>query len=124
MNHSGEIAGNSEVASKKKKKTGPNCLSLRKLKEDGSVIKTKEKPGKVVRLNPSLWSLLSRRKKPGETISDVVLRLIDSLPDSVLYVLPSSCHLTIEEARGAAVVEKVKRRLKSPEKPIPVKILE
>lgn len=83
----------------------------------------KEKPGKVVRLDPAVWRLVSAERTKGETITGAIRRLLGLTRAKTrkLYVLPSDLSESVEEARGRAVLVAVKRKMK-PEKPIAVRI--
>lgn len=86
----------------------------------------KPKPGKVIRVDPVVWKLLSAKREPKETITAVLRRLL-ALPGrkgekpKQYYILPSDLTETISEARGRAIVMAVRRKTK-PEKPIAVRL--
>jgi hypothetical protein len=86
------------------------------------------KPGKVVRLDPTIVKHLEAKRRPKETISGVLRRLIGlptkdgALELRIYYALPSDLFETVAEARGRAIVSAVregKKRLM--EKPVPVR---
>lgn len=85
--------------------------------------KQKPKKGRVVRLTPDLVTIIAEEKEPGETIPAVIRRLL-GLTGEVRYVLPSDLHETVEDARGAAVVRAVRRKLKRTERPVSVRKVE
>jgi hypothetical protein len=107
---------------KARKDKSPDRLSLRKLREDGSVMRDPPKPGRVVRLDRNLAGLLAEIMEPGETVSSAIRRLIEGHGRTVetYFVLPSSLYRTIEDARGAAVLAKIQRGLQRTEKPVAV----
>jgi hypothetical protein len=93
--------------------------------------KARPKPGKVLRVDPLIWKFLSDRRKPKETNSALVRRLMglpprkgDATEAKTWFILPESkvaCH-TIEEARGAAIVIAVRTGKKKPsERPVEVR---
>ena len=84
--------------------------------------KQRQKPGKVIRVDPETWRLVSAQRGPKETIVSAVRRLL-GLNDQTTkrYVLPSDLSESIEEARGRAVLRSVKKKIK-PERPIAVRI--
>lgn len=86
----------------------------------------KEKPGKVVRVDPVTWKLIASSRGAKETVTAVIRRLMGLSPrkgdaPKKLYVLPSALSESIEEARGKAILEAVKKKGK-PEKPIAVRV--
>lgn len=84
------------------------------------------KPGKVIRVDPVTWKVLQGERSAGESTTACVRRLL-GLPArktkkvEAEYVLPSDVYPTIEDARGAAVLRKVRSRSKEIEEPIPVR---
>lgn len=80
----------------------------------------KIKPGKVIRLTPDLAKLVLSSQLEGESIPDVLRRLLN-LTGEVSYVLPSDLHSSAEEARGAAVLRAVKMKEKRIERPLAVR---
>jgi len=90
-------------------------------------VKAKKKPGRVIRIDPLLVKTLEEKKRPYETMSGLLRRLM-GLPSRkgavevrAYYVLPSDMAETVEEARGRAIIEKVKRKLAKPERPVVVR---
>lgn len=85
-----------------------------------------KKPGKVLRVDPLIYKMLSAKKGPKETWSSVIRRLL-GLPSrkgeqpKKHYVLPSSLSESLPEARGRAVIEAAKKKTK-PEKPVAVRV--
>lgn len=87
--------------------------------------KNQPKPGKIVRIDPMLVRLYESKKRGKESVSAFFRRIV-GLPSKktgepdlkIYYVLPSHLHESVEEARGQAVVEKVKKGLAKPEKPV------
>lgn len=89
--------------------------------------KKKEKPGKVLRIDALTWKYITELKRPKESFSGLIRRLI-GLPSrkgitevSAKFVLPSDLHRSIEEARGAAVLRAVRAKRKETEEPIAVR---
>jgi hypothetical protein len=78
--------------------------------------KQKPKAGKVVRITPDLDRLISTKRADSETVSETLRRLI--FGESRLYVLPSDIFISLEEARGEAIVRRVKQKLTKAEKPV------
>lgn len=93
---------------------------------------SKQKPGKVIRVDPMIWKYLSQNRKPKETVSALIRRLVGLPPRKGAniqsgyryYILPESkivCD-SIEEARGQAILRAIKAGKKKPtEKPIEVR---
>lgn len=84
----------------------------------------KKKPGKIVRIDPALERLVEAKRRGRESVSATLRRLV-GLPSrkggidvKVFYVLPSHAHASIEEARGAAVLEKIRQKKTKAESPI------
>ena len=91
----------------------------------------KDKPGKVVRLDPLIWKSVNQSRKGKETISATLRRLLGLPPrkgnyvPNTYYVLPGSLCGTVEEARGEAIVRSVRGgKRKSIENPISVRLIE
>lgn len=82
--------------------------------------KQKPKKGRVARLSPDLVRLVDSNRREGETVPEVLRRLISGDGDS-LYALPSDLHETAEDARGAAILRSVRDRSGRIERPIRVK---
>lgn len=90
-----------------------------------------EKPGKVIRVDPLIWKHLNQHRKQHETVSSALRRLMglpprkgEFSPIQTFYILPESrvVALTIEEARGLAVIHAVRKgKKKTTEKPIEVR---
>lgn len=87
------------------------------------------KPGKVIRVSPEVWRVLSREKEGRETVDKLIRRLIGLAPKKrktirTYFILPESriiCE-TAAEARGIAIVRHAKSGKKIPiEKPIEVR---
>ena len=91
-------------------------------------VKKKQLPkkGKVARLVPELAKLVSDNQCEDETVSAVLLRLLDhSDPPMFYYILPESrivCD-TAAEARGTAILRAVRRGKKPTEKPLKVRVV-
>lgn len=83
----------------------------------------KQKPGKVVRLNPTTWKFIESHRKEGESIAQALERITGASGAEVLYALPSDLAPSLAEARGRAVLKAVKSKSK-PERPVPVKVEE
>lgn len=83
----------------------------------------KPKPGRVVRLTPDLVTIIAEEQEPGETIPEVIRRLL-GLEGKVRYVLPSDIYESVVDARGVAVLKAVNSKTKKIERPIPVRPLE
>ncbi len=87
----------------------------------------KKKPGRVARLDPQIATYIEKKKRPKESVSATLRRLLAIPPRRgsaefrLVYALPSAVHETLEEARGAAIIDKVKRKLKQPERPLALK---
>lgn len=90
-----------------------------------------DKPGKVIRVDPIIWKYLNQQRKPKETVSALIRRLLylptkkgEAQPQRLFYILPESkivCE-SIEEARGQAILKAVKSGKKRPsEKPVAVR---
>lgn len=86
-------------------------------------VKKKQRPkkGKVVRLNEDLAIIVESEQREGETISEVMRRLF-GYGDEIRFALPSDLFESIEDARGAAVVKKVRMRSSRAERPLPVRV--
>lgn len=92
----------------------------------------KPKPGKVVRVDPMIWKFLGSQRKPKETVSAALRRLLGlpsrkgEDPQGIIYILPESgivCQ-TLAEARGEAILRAVKRGKKKPtEKPLKARVI-
>ncbi len=98
--------------------------SAAKPPERESAVVPKSKPGKVIRLDPTLMKLVLKEKGPKETMSAVLRRLLALPPkrEKLSYVLPSDLFRTIAEARGRAVLIAVKSgKKRATEKPIAVR---
>lgn len=78
--------------------------------------KQKPKAGKVVRISPELVRLVAAKRSDRETVSETLNRLIRG--ESRLYALPSDLFITLEEARGEAIVRRVKQKLAKAERPV------
>jgi hypothetical protein len=89
----------------------------------------KPKPGKVIRVSPPVWDLLTEHRRDGETVDALVRRLLGLSPrkgeseETVLFficpesqVILSGCK-DIAEARGQLLLKKKKLI----EDPIPVR---
>lgn len=86
----------------------------------------KPKKGKVVRLTPETWRLIRDHKMGGETIDQVIRRLMELPPlkGEAYYVLPNSLLVDKDRAKllGRAVMMAVAQgRRKIQEKPILVR---
>lgn len=92
--------------------------------------KSKEKPGKVIRVDTHTWKFLTQNRRPKEQISTLVRRLFgiparkNEYEVKTFYILPESrivCD-SIEEARGEAILRAVRKGKKKPsEKPLEVR---
>lgn len=92
----------------------------------------KLKPGKVIRIDPSIWDFVQSKRRGEETISSVLRRLLglsrrrgwsrrtEDPETKSFFVLPSELSRTAAEARGRAVMLSVRSKSK-PEKPIEVR---
>lgn len=80
------------------------------------------KKGKVVRLTPDLAQFLEKKKKEGETVAETFRRLLAPTPELMRFVLPSDLHETVEEARGYAILKKVRTKAKQAERPVKVRV--
>lgn len=93
-------------------------------------MKQKDKPGKVIRVDPTTWKYITQQKQEKETLSAVVRRLLGLAPKkgnwipNKFFILPSSLFNSVSEARGAAVMQAVKKKDKSIERPIEVRKFE
>lgn len=85
--------------------------------------KRKPKKGRVVRLTPDLVTIIAEEQEDGETIPEVIRRLL-GLTGSVRYVLPSDIYDSIEDARGVAVVRAVRAKMRRAERPIQMRRVE
>ena len=116
------------MASHKKKKKYETRLSVRKLDDQGKPYKTKEKPGKVVRVPEDVWSVLQTLRRPRESVASMLKRLLRA-ESELFYMLPESMLIfrSEAEARGKAIVISVmskRRGQKSvPEAVLPVKVM-
>ncbi len=81
--------------------------------------KQKTKAGRVVRLRPELQQLLEARRREKESVSETLERLIYG--EVHYYILPSDVFVTLAEARGAAVMRKVRDRAARAEKPVAIR---
>lgn len=91
------------------------------------------KPGKVIRVDKEAWSLLARKKRPNETISALIRRVLGIPPRKNptgrivrrFFILPESRVIldcsTIEEARGRALLHFLRKGEEPSEKPIEVR---
>jgi negative regulator of replication initiation len=82
-----------------------------------------KKKGRVIRVTPDLQAIIEVEQKRGETIPEVLRRLLN-LKGEVRYVLPSDIHETVEDARGVAVLRAVKTKSKRAERPTAVRVKE
>lgn len=80
----------------------------------------KPKKGKVVRLTPDLVTIIAEEQQKGETIPEVIRRLL-GLTGEVRYVLPSDIYVNVVDARGVAVLKAVNSRTRKIEAPVPVR---
>jgi hypothetical protein len=80
----------------------------------------KKKAGRVVRLTPDLVTIIVSEQGEGETIPNVIRRLL-GLTGSVRYVLPSDIYENVVDARGVAVLRAVNAHSRKVEKPVPVR---
>lgn len=85
--------------------------------------KSKQKPkkGRVVRLTPDLVTIVTMEQQAGETIPDVIRRLL-GLTGEIRYVLPSDTYMSLADARGAAVSRAVRSKKKVTETEKPIKV--
>jgi hypothetical protein len=84
--------------------------------------KQRPKKGRVARLSPDLVRLVDLNRREGETVPDVLRRLIHRDHESeAKFALPSDLHETPEDARGAAIVRSVRDRSGRIERPIKVR---
>lgn len=85
--------------------------------------KQRPKKGRVARLSPDLVRLIELHRRDGETVPDVLRRLIHKDTDGVAkFALPSDLHESAEDARGAAVLRSVRDRSGRIERPIKVRM--
>lgn len=84
--------------------------------------KQKPKQGRVVRLTPDLALFLEKKRLRDETVAETFRRLLSPAEELSRFVLPSDIFETIEEARGAAVLRRVRSKGKQIEKPIKVRV--
>lgn len=97
-------------------------IKSRKLKDiERQERKQKPKKGKVVRLTPDLVVFLEGKRRDSETVSETFQRILGQIGET-RFVLPSDLHETIEEARGYAILRKVRTKAKQAEKPVKVKV--
>ena len=93
----------------------------------------KQKPGKVIRVDPTIWNHIQDKRKPRESISALLRRCLglpskkgDKTEGEVFYILPESkvvCR-TLAEAKGEAILQAIKAGKKKPtEKPIEVRVV-
>lgn len=82
--------------------------------------KQRPKKGKVIRVSEDTWELLQSVRNGKETTTALVRRLLSGV--SRKYVLPSSLHESLEEARGEAVVRAVRSRKRDIEEPIVIEV--
>lgn len=75
-----------------------------------------KKPGEVIRIDELTARYIKEKRRRGETKTAVIRRLL-GLPSRKgiierppVYVLPSDVFLTIEDARGAAIVRAVRAK--------------
>ncbi len=89
---------------------------------ESAVRKQKPKKGKVARLSPDLVRLVDLNRRSGETVPDVLRRLIhDDKESTEKFALPSDLHESPEDARGAAILRSVRDRSGRIERPIKVR---
>jgi hypothetical protein len=83
--------------------------------------KRKPKKGKVIRITPDLVTIITLEQREGETIPEVMRRLLGIEGAEVRYVLPSDIYENVVDARGVAVLRAVNAGKRTSEKPIPVR---
>ncbi len=83
--------------------------------------KQAKKKGRVVRLTPDLVTIVAEQQQPGETVHEVIRRLL-GLTGDIRYVLPSDLHESVEDARGRAIIKAVRSKVKRTERPVAVRI--
>lgn len=80
-----------------------------------------------MRIDPAITKYIATRKKNGETLSATLRRLLAIPPKKgspdyhIFYALPSDLWISAEEARGAAIIQKVQKKLVKAEKPVALK---
>lgn len=91
--------------------------------------KKADKPGKVIRIDATVWEFLSAKMRGKETMSAILRRLLGlprrktgEIEARTFYALPSDLCSSPAEARGRAIQTAVRSKIK-PETPIEVKMI-